>query len=213
MRRWERYLEFKEVGKILWAAKPFLKDAWEADLKDPKLYPINTSGAFAQIEEKLGVRVNASRTRLVPRPKPPKHLSELIPEAIIKAIWEDNHAGTFVEALTEAANIGRGQVSVKKGWNTFQKIVRTIEHAYLLHCYGYDFLPKPKNSILHRGLDRIAKVAGLEGLTLSGFSEFLDDLCPCGLKNHKEAIRKMERRSPRTRRPRSRRPRAIEKAF
>jgi hypothetical protein len=59
---------------------------------------------------------------------------------------------------------------------------------------------KAKGDILHRGLNEIAKAAGIEDQTEAGFAEFLDDLCPCGLKNHREAVRKLASRSTRMRR-------------
>jgi hypothetical protein len=202
MSGWEVYLESDEVRKVLWAGKTILRSAWQSDMEDPKSYPINTSYALGQIEERLraGGRVVETRAR-IPTARTPKHLSELIPERLVRAIWKDNHAASFDQALKEAANIGRSGIPLKTSWKTFKKIVWTIEHAYLANCYGFDFLPRPKNSILHRGLDQIARAAGLEDQTTVGFAQFLDDLCPCGLKNHKEAARKMESRTPRMRRP------------
>ena len=54
-------------------------------------------------------------------------------------------------------------------------------------------------SILHRGLHKIARATGIGDQTEEGFAEFLDDLCPCGLKRHRKAIRKALRRSQRIR--------------
>ena len=53
MKGWELYLESDEVRNMLWAAKALLRDAWKADLKDPKSYPFNTSHALEQIKGKL----------------------------------------------------------------------------------------------------------------------------------------------------------------
>ncbi len=76
-----------------------------------------------------------------------------------------------------------------------------MEITYLVRFFGVELMPKPKVNILHRGLDQIAKAAGLEGQTEEGFAEFLDDLCPCGITRHKEAIRKLSSRSSQIRRP------------
>jgi hypothetical protein len=204
MTGWESYLESDEVKDLLWAGKTILRSAWQSDMEDPNSYPINTSHALGQIEEKLRRKIRVVKTRVgLPRDKTPKRLSELIPERLVRAIWEDNHAASFDQAVREAANIGRAGIPLNTGWRTFKKIVSTMEHAYLANCYGYDFLPKPKNSILHRGLDQIARAAGLQDQTTAGFAQFLDDLCPCGLKNHNEAVRKMESRTPRMRRPKA----------
>jgi hypothetical protein len=130
-------------------------------------------------------------------------LSDLIPEKTVRIVWREYHAASFEQMLQKACSIGRGNVSLSDGWKAFKAIERAMEIAYLVTFYGDDFLTKPKNNILHRGLDRIAKMAGLRGQTRTGFAQFLDDLCPCGLKNHKEAVRKLEFRTPQMRRPRS----------
>lgn len=92
---------------------------------------------------------------------------------------------------------------IDKSWKVLQQILRAMEEAYRVRYWGLEFLAKPKANILHKGLDEIAKAAGLEDLTERGFAEFLDDLCPCGLRNHREAIRKLSRRSPQMRHPKA----------
>jgi hypothetical protein len=72
---------------------------------------------------------------------------------------------------------------------------------YLVDYMGLEILQHPKVNILHKGLNEVAKTAGLGDQTERGFAEFLDDLCPCGLKKHREAVRKMSSRSIRMRRP------------
>ena len=66
-----------------------------------------------------------------------------------------------------------------------------METAFWGGRYGYDILSRPKINILHKGLKRIAKVAGLEK---SHHAAFFDYMCPCGLSVHKEAVRKLEGR-------------------
>ena len=114
-----------------------------------------------------------------------------VPENVVKNVYEEYHAGTFRDAIRLAAEFQDG----KKSWKTFQGIIRAIEMAYLALYFDVEILPKPKVNILHRGLDQIAKAAGLEDLTEEGFAEFLDDVCPCGIKHHKEAVRKLSSRS------------------
>jgi hypothetical protein len=201
MSGWENYLESDEVRNLLWAAKELLGNAWKADLKLPKSYPFSTSYALGQIREKLrGKKGKPTRFRFFPQTKRVKRLSDLLPGKTVRAIWEEYHAEDFDEVLRKAASIGSRTVSAKEGWKAFKAIERAMETTYLVTCYGDDFLSKPKNSILHRGLDKIARLAGLHQTTV-GFAEFLDDICPCGLKNHSEALRKMESRTPRMRRP------------
>jgi hypothetical protein len=91
----------------------------------------------------------------------------------------------------------------EKSWKAFKGIIRAMETAYVVQYWGWELLPRPKANILHRGLDEIAKAAGLGEQTEEGFANFLDDLCPCGLRRHKEAVRKLGSRFEKTRRRRS----------
>jgi hypothetical protein len=91
--------------------------------------------------------------------------------------------------------------TVRKSQKVFKAIIRAIETAYVIDYVSWQLLPRPKVNILHRGLNEIAKAAGIQDQTETGFAEFLDDLCPCGLKNHREAVRKLASRSTRMRRP------------
>lgn len=198
--RWEQWIESKATVKLLWEAKEWLKTAWERDRKDPTSYPLNTSYVLAEIQESLSRRSGDRNTTVrITKPRAPKTLTKLVPEKLVKSIWEEHHSGTFRDALRRAAGFDReGQ---EKSWKAFQGIIRAMEIAYLVRFFGLELLPKPKVSILHRGLDQIAKAAGLEEQTEEGFAEFLDDLCPCGITRHKEAIRKLSSRSSQIRRP------------
>ncbi len=199
--RWEGWIESKETVKLLREAKGWLKTAWEWDRKDPKSYPINTSYTLAEIQESLSKQPREKNTKVrITKPKEPRSLAELIPEKTVKAIWEQRHSGTFRNAIRRAAAVIEDE---GKSWKAFQGIIHAMEVAYLVSYIGDELSPKPKFSILHRGLDRIAKAAGLEGQTQEGFAEFLDDLCPCGIRSHKEAVRKLSSRSARMRRPKA----------
>jgi len=160
---------------------------------------MNTALALAKIQDALKNRSKRSVARPIPAPQTPRRLAELISEKLVKAIWEDNHSSRFEDAIMRAAP--KSFEDLHKSWKVFQQIIRATEAAYRVNYWGMEFLAKPKANILHKGLDEIAKIAGLKDLTEKGFAEFLDDLCPCGLKNHREAIRKLSRRSAQVRRP------------
>jgi hypothetical protein len=202
---WAEYIESPEVRHLLWNSRERLKQAWEWDQKNPKDYPINTSLALAEIQEALKKRHRAGKARRLrlPTPKIPKRLPELISERTVRAIWEDNHSGSFEDAIGQAA--GTNHEEFDKSWKVFQGIIRAIETAHLVNHWGLEFLGRPKVNILHKGLDEIAKAAGIGDQTEKGFAEFLDELCPCGLKSHREAVRKASRRSPQMRRPKAQR--------
>ncbi len=84
--------------------------------------------------------------------------------------------------------------------------VAAIRHFTIIIRIEFDsrliaeFLSKPNLNILHAGLQRIAKAPGLEDQTKEELAQFLNDLCPCGLKSHKDAVRKLLQRSARIRR-------------
>lgn len=187
-------VEPREAVARLWEAKKKLKDAWGWDLQDPKGYPINTSYALSQARASLTLRVRTRRVKILGRLKKPRKLADLVPEKLIKTIWEEQNRGTYLDALRRASVI-----DIKKhqeSWKVFQGIVRATETAFLVNFLGNVVLSKPKVSILHRGLNKIARDVGLQGLTRSGFAEFLDDLCTCEITNHEGAVRKLWRRSP-----------------
>src|SRR5437899_7270710 len=105
--RWEQWIESEEVKNLLRNSRERLKIAWGRDRKDPKSYPINTSYALAEIRGSLSKQTRKKKTRIrLPEPKEPeapKSLAELVPEKLVKTIWEEHHGGTFRDALRVAA--------------------------------------------------------------------------------------------------------------
>jgi hypothetical protein len=203
-RAWENWVESSGVRETLWKGKESLKFAWEHDQKDPKGFPINTAFALDMIRNRVSKRsAKKPSSSSMPRPiyKEAKTLAELVPERLVKTIWEDNHNSSFESAIIRAAAVN--YKDPRKSWKVFKGIMRAMEIAYLVDYWGWEILPRPKVNILHRGLDEIAKAAGLEAQTVEGFAEFLDDLCPCGLRPHKEAVRKLGSRFEKIRRRRS----------
>jgi hypothetical protein len=198
---WAEWVESAEVRQLLWKSRDHLQRAWKSDQKDPKSYPLNTSFVLAEIRAALANRPGARSVRHLPLPKRPKSLAELISERTVKTIWEDNHSGRFEDAIAQAA--ATDHENPNKSWKVFQSIIRAIESAYLLDFVALELLQRPKVNILHKGLNEIAKAAGIGDQKEEGFAEFLDDLCPCGLKKHREAVRKVSSRSPRMRRPKA----------
>ena len=201
---WAEWVESKEVRHLLWQAKEQLKVAWEYDQERPKMYPMNTYVALAEISNRLTNPAAACPPiRLaLHKPRIPRTLWELISEEIVKAVWEDNHSGSFEQAIAQANPTD--YTELRKSQKVFKGIIRAIETAYDLDYVSWQLLPRPKVNILRRRLNEIAKAAGIEDQKEVGFAEFLDDLCPCGLKNHREAVRKLASRSSRMRRPKSR---------
>jgi hypothetical protein len=200
---WEKWILSEEIRTfLLRECKDRLKFSWEADQKHPGRYPIDTAWALSEIQETLSMKPRNKKLRrgIYQRPKP-KTLAELVPERLIQITWEENHNSSFESAIRQAADTSYKEP--KNSWKVFRGIVRAMETAYLVYYWGPEFSPRPKANILHRGLDKIAKAAGLGAQKTAGFAEFLDDLCPCGLRSHKGAITKLGSRFKRIRRPSS----------
>jgi hypothetical protein len=203
LRPWELLLlDSPEAGHQLWEAKSSLATTWKYDCESPKLFPINTSFAVAEIVGRLRAKTPGITKTKLARWKTPKTLAGLLPEESVKSVWEDFNIGSFEETIKLASEV---RVSnIKESQMAFRTILRAIKTSYEVSYLGVEMLARTKVSILHSGLDRIAKAAGLEGQTKKGFAGFLDDLCPCGLNNHAGAVRQLSRRSTRMRRPSSR---------
>jgi hypothetical protein len=114
-------------------------------------------------------------------------------------MWSDNHSGAFEDAIRESIPDNWEDSELRKSRKAFKGILHAVEGAYAVSVYGVEVLPKPKASILHRGLRKIAEAAGLGEQTNVGIAEFFDDLCPCGIRNHKQALQKLSDRSGRNR--------------
>lgn len=186
---WKHWVKSRDFQESLPTAQEMLKVAWGYDQEYPKSYPINTVYTLAKIEAGLSTERPPKRRRIRLRVrKPPKTLAELIPEASVRRAWEDQHSGTFDDAVRVAGSVDGSERARAK---TLKGILNAIETAFWVDRYGPEILSRPKINILHKGLKRIAKVAGLEKIHHAPFFNYM---CPCGLRDHKEAVRKLEGR-------------------
>ena len=172
-----------------------LKWAWQTDKKYPKSYPLNTDYAFAEVHSQLsegsqdGSKIIQPQTVELPcPPSPPKRLSELVQERTIKAVYEQQNDGSYEDALKLAAS------GERKGSIAWRKILHAVNAAYLIHSYGDEFIPTPRVQFLHRSLLKVSEEVGMNDQTHEGIVEFLDDLCPCGVRHEPETIRKLRKR-------------------
>jgi len=191
--RWRQSLS-DEACRVIDEGAEALAWAWKTDMRDPKSYPMNTSAIFSELVERMEQIRNGDmpQSRQGPidlsryRFSPPNRFSELINEKTIKAIYEDQNADSYQDALQRAA-LGDERA--------FRKIMRAIDLAFFTNLAGWP--PKPRNQFLHRNLLKFGELAGVGDLTPEGMVEFFDDVCPCGEKHKNDAIRKLKKRRER----------------
>jgi hypothetical protein len=169
-----------------------LAQSWIQDQKHPKSYPINTEHVFRVLKGELRLADQESQRESPEKPvglpsptPPPGRFADLIDERTIKAVFDDQNASDYPDALESAR---RGDASA------FDKIMRAVEQAYLIDIFGLDNASKPRVHFLHRTLFEIAGLLSIEDLTDSGIAGFLNHLCPCGEKHQADAIRKLRQR-------------------
>jgi hypothetical protein len=191
--RWKLSVS-NDIRAVLEHSAKSLKWAWRTDDKDPKSYPINTHSVFAEIKTQLSEvsraisKIDSQKQKLVPTPRLPTRLSELVAERTIKAVYEEQNKGSYNAALKLAVYQG------EKGASAWRKILLAVDAAYRICVYGVESIPRPRVQFLHRKLLEIADAAEVGDLNHQGIVEFLDDLCPCGDNHKPEAIRKLRKR-------------------
>jgi len=187
--RWKNWVKDDRSRGILEQAAEDLKWAWSVDKKYPESYPINTSHLLGEITEQLRHEPGERKPfKLPPPPPPPQRFCDLVDDKTIGAVYEDQNDGSYRDALKRAA-LGFG-----KGIPAWREIMRAVNSAYLIDCFGIEFVPKPRVHFLHRNLLALAESGPLRGMKLPGVLDFLDDICPCGKKHNQDAIRKLRKR-------------------
>jgi hypothetical protein len=197
--RWKESLGKKVVGALMNSGEQ-LAWAWELDMEYPNSYPLNTHHAFHEIKTRVGEcqsqnraqMPNATLRRGIRRALPPRSFSELVGEGTIRAVYEEQNVGNYIDALKLARS------GDKSATRTFRKILNAVEAAYIIEHCGDDSAPKPRVNFLHRNLLEIADLLHLNDLTHDGLVEFLDDLCPCGKRHKRDALRKLRQRRGRS---------------
>lgn len=195
--RWRKSLDEQTCG-VLDDAAARLAWAWKVDVKYPKSYPANTSYAFDEITnwireaQRHGLKNEGTKLRLL-RSRPPRRFSDLVDDRTLRAVYEDQNTGSYLDALKCARSGDKSAPYI------FRKILKAAEWAYFIGHFGDDFAPRPRVNFLHRNLLKIAELLQLTDLTHKGLVEFLDDLCPCGHGHRLDAVRKLRKRFMRRR--------------
>ena len=175
-----------------------LKKAWAEDKKDPRSYPLNTGELLFELEKRLaqGRKDEGTQEWQVPRPFPPKGLSDLVDENLVKTVFEQQNHYSYELALRLAAFGG------KKRNLAWRKISLAVNAAYLIKVDGPHAIPRPRVDYLHRELLKMTEQLKINKLTHAGIAEFFDDFCPCGIKHRPGTVRKLRNRWSRGRRGR-----------
>jgi|GEM_PF-5079691 len=186
--RWMNSIDEWKVECLLEGARQ-IKTAWGWDGEGKKEYPINTDYAF----EKLGSRLKGQPgerilKRLPPPPPPPTRLSDILNEKRLRRVFEQQNTESFPQALRIAKSFRPDSFAM------FRKIMNAIESALQIEMYGIEAIPKPRIHFLHRELLEIADIAGISDLHSEGFTEFFNDMCPCGKSHKADTIRKLRNR-------------------
>lgn len=169
--------------------------AWELDMEYPNSYPLNTYHAFHEIKKRIGElglqnraeMPNRTLQRGIRRTPPPKSFSELVGEGTIRAVYEEQNVGSYIDALKRARS------GDKSATSAFRKILNAVEAAYYVEHFGDDTAPKPRVHFLHRNFLEIADLLDRKWRH-EGLVEFLEDLCPCHKRHSLDAIRKLRQR-------------------
>src|ERR1017187_2608898 len=99
---WEKWVR-PEIREILIAGKEYLKGAWKHDQTDKNSYPMSTAWALAEIRERVSGRPARKKPKTLRLTlKRPTTLAELVPEDLIKGVWEENHNSSFESAIMQA---------------------------------------------------------------------------------------------------------------
>lgn len=107
--RWKLSLRKNVVGVLMNGGEQ-LTWAWEVDMEYPNSYPLNTYHAFHEIKKRIGECRSQDRgqtpittlQRGIRRKPPPKNFSELVGEGTIRAVYEEQNVGSYIEALKRA---------------------------------------------------------------------------------------------------------------
>lgn len=189
---WRGSVDDPRLLPILDAGATTLAWAWSIDSKNPQAYPINTSHAFAQLEQQLLDRSVPNTSIDLPRPsfQSPRTLTELVSEKTIKAVYENQNVSSYEAALKQAA------AATQESASAWRKILRAIDRAYAIDCFGYEVAPGPRLHFLHRHLLRLAELDILfgGGWRQTPLRDFFNHMCPCGKAHKSDALRKLSKR-------------------
>lgn len=192
--RWTEWVS-KHAKDVLKAYANHLKKAWAEDKKDPRSFPLNTGELLFELEKRLtqGPENEGTQEWQLSRPSP-RRLSDLVDEKLVKIVFEQQNTDSYERALWLAAFGGKRR---NLAW---RKISLAVNAAYLIKVDGLHAIPRPRVDYLHRELLKMAEQLKISKLTHAGIAEFLDDICPCGIKHRPGTVRKLRNRWSRGRR-------------
>jgi len=193
--RWAEWVS-KHAKDVLKEYVNLLKKAWAEDKKDPRSFPLSTGELLFELERRLkqGPGTEGTQEWQPSRPSPPRRLSDLVDEKLVKIVFEQQNSDSYERALRLAAFGG------KKRNLAWRKISLALNAAYLIKVDGPHAIPRPRVDYLHRELLKMTEQLKINKLTHAGIAEFLDDICPCcGIKHRPGTVRKLRNRWSRSR--------------
>lgn len=188
----ERFKELpKKNAELLLNYAERIRKAWRRDKKGGEPYPLNTASALSELEAKLNGRI-PRRLRFVPVPKDPKRLRDILPEYVVRQVHEYLHEEPFTDALDQLHTMSFDRA--------LARIEATVTTALAVDLLGAGMLPKPRGNWIHRQILKVVRAAHPGKLSDTEMAELFNQLCPCGIKHNREAMKKFRSRWSRRRR-------------
>ena len=129
------------------------KLAWVRDQKHPKNLSLNTSFALAEILGSVTKRKTMRSTWASPFAQTQRTWAELVSERTVKNIWEENHNGSYENAITQAVPTElQGSRQKLEGFSRDHQGDGGGLSSGVLGAL--EFLAMPKVNILHKRLRR-----------------------------------------------------------
>src|SRR5437016_10985434 len=168
---------------LLLASREQIREAWHRDERGKKGFPLNTAHLLWELEARLKGEWRTRRIRFLAYSKAPRGLRDILPEKVVRQVHEYLHEEPFQDALDELH-------SANAAPQARERIQNTLVTALEVQQVGEQVLPKPRGNWLHRQMLRTVRAATPEKFTDSEMAKLFDQLCPCGTKHNREAMKK-----------------------
>jgi hypothetical protein len=177
-------LSKKKIALLL-ATRDQLRRAWDQDEHGIEGFALNTAYSLGELEARLGGRRPRS-VRLARYLKPPRRLSDLLPDKTVQQVHEYLYGESFQDALKDVHTADTAKKAL-------ERIKNTLENALYVTVFGKERLPVPRGNWLHRQILRTIQATNAK-FSDSEMAELFNYFCPCGTEHKREAMKKFRSR-------------------